>query len=104
MEEVTLPAKRADELCQARVKGEYCDEPAGVGTKTPGVGRCYRHASSRSRRYLRWEDVEETYEGGQRGLAIRGSDRKPGASRRSSKPTSICAEVLRYTTRADAGR
>ena len=27
MEEVVLPAKRADGLCNARVKGEYCLEP-----------------------------------------------------------------------------
>lgn len=59
MEEVVLPAKRADGLCNARVKGEYCVEPSGVGTKTPGVGRCYRHAGSRTRRALRWEDVED---------------------------------------------
>ncbi len=59
MEEVVLPAKRADGLCNARVKGEYCLEPSGVGTKTPGTGRCYRHAGSRNRRALRWDDVED---------------------------------------------
>lgn len=59
MEEIVLPAKRADGLCNARVKGEYCTEPSGVGTKTPGVGRCYRHAGSRNRRALRWDDVED---------------------------------------------
>jgi len=59
MEEVVLPAKRADGLCNARVKGQYCSEPSGVGTKTPGAGRCYRHAGSRNRRALRWDDVED---------------------------------------------
>lgn len=60
MEEIVLLAKRADGLCNARVKGgEYCIEPSGVGTKTPGVGRCYRHAGSRTRRALRWDDVED---------------------------------------------
>lgn len=59
MDPVVLPAKRAEELCNARVKGEYCLEPAGVGTKNPGAGRCYRHAGSRNRRVLRWSDVED---------------------------------------------
>lgn len=59
MGEVVLPSKRAEILCNARERGEYCTEPAGVGTKTPGAGRCYRHAGARNRRALRWDDVED---------------------------------------------
>lgn len=59
MEEVVLAPKRSDALCNARWGKGYCEEPAGVGTKTPGVGRCYRHAGARNRRALRWEDVED---------------------------------------------
>lgn len=59
MDEVVLPARRSDGLCNARTPDGYCLEPSGIGTPHPGAGRCKTHEKGRNRRPLRWEEVED---------------------------------------------
>ena len=56
---VLMPAKTADALCNARTSTGYCDAVAGAGTRSPGAGRCSKHKGVRTRRPLRWDDVED---------------------------------------------